>query len=368
MEVTMLDYIKESETFLQENIRSSRALTKTLVDFYLQNHLDNITIIGCGSSYNSSNCARFFMEKYLKRKISIVTPFTFANHETKPDLNDLVICASQSGCSTNTIEALALLQEHKTVALTGKDDCDMAQYASIHVNWQMGNELIGYATKGVVTMALFLMLFALEVSIRKGYINEEEYEKEINELSGTTSLHRQLVEETCNIFEKNKEDFLGFSRAYLLSSGANYGTIIEGALKITETTCKAVQAFEVEEFLHGPCYALNPDCLIITVDNNDDPSSSRINEVAQGLRMVTKKIYAITNDKSIDDAYALRTASETDPLVSPLYKLAVFQTLAYLISENSNHYEPCEEFKQFRRSNKIATKSRQNIYMNLQKL
>ncbi len=366
---TMMDYIKETPAVLLNIIDHHEEYTKQLINFYKDNNNERIHFIASGSSYNGTLCALPFMKQILKTEISLTTPFSFENHELYHK-DTMYIFVSQSGCSTNILSAMNKLKEQgcRCACLVGREDSDAEKIADLTVNWKVGEEKVGFVTKGVSSLACFLMCFASDQARENRTISEETHQYYLDEMRKTQKIQPELLDNTISVFERNKEDFLGLKRVILLSSGPNFGTITEGALKISETCCISGQAFEAEEFLHGPLYPSTPDDLFIIVDNNDHPSSQRMIAIAKALTDVSDKVYVLSNDQSFDQSHRFTTDSESDPLVSPLYKLTCLQVLAYLITENSNHYEPHEKIKLFKKANKVASKSRANLYLDLQKI
>ena len=108
---TMLTYIEQTPEQLKRNVERAEELTGALVDLYALKPRHAIWIVACGSSFNGALCARYFMMKYLKREVKIVpsATFIFGEHDLHED--DFVFVISQSGCSTNSIQALDLLRE-----------------------------------------------------------------------------------------------------------------------------------------------------------------------------------------------------------------------------------------------------------------
>ena len=370
MEKTMLDYIRETPDVLNNIIDNSAAYTKELVDHYVAEGYEGICFVASGSSNNGCLCARPFMRHFLDCDIDIYAPFTFVHHEIDHVHNKMFLAVSQSGCSTNTLDALRAIKEKgdKAYCLVGRDDCDAKDIADLTVNWRVGEETVGFVTKGVTSLACFLMCFSIELAKAQGKMDEARYQKIIGKMKETVDLQPEMVEEAYRIFDLNKDDFTCRSKVVLLSSGPNYGTACEGALKVAETSCITSQVCEAEEFLHGPLYPCTPDDLFIVIDNNDDPSSTRMIAIAHALEDVSSKVYVISNDPSFDDSHAFRTTKETCMYRSPLYKLACLQTLAYLMTMETNHFEPHEVIKNFKKANKVSSKSRENLYQNLQNI
>lgn len=367
-EITMLDYINETPETVKRIIENSYEFTKVLTENYINNDYDGILLIACGSSYNGCLLARYFIREVLNCECKLVTPFTFYHHEYKLHNKMMKINVSQSGCSTNILDCLNKLKNYnqQTICLTGRDDCDAKKYSDILVNWQVGEEKIGFVTKGVISLAAFLMSFALETALKKEIIKKEKYDYYKGQMNLAMEIHPEIVSNSIKLFEENISDFTNSPCVYLLSSGPNLGTATEAGLKISETSCINALTFEVEEYLHGPIYPLTPDTLCLFIDNNDSFSSKRIIDIAIANNIVSEKTYVISNSNRIDNRKAIRTSKQTDPLVSPLYKLAGLQVIAYLMTENTNKYIPHPNIKAFKNANAVASKSRSDLYLDLQ--
>lgn len=366
--VTMFDYINETPKVVNNIIENSYEYTKELVDLYITNNYDGLYFIASGSSYNGTLCAKAFIQHILGIEVKIVSPFTFSHHEYKSLRCEMPICVSQSGCSTNTIDVLKMLKDNgkQSICLVGRDDCDAKEYTDLLVNWRVGEEKIGFVTKGVTSLACFEMVFALELGKAKGIINEAKYNKVKTNLRKSQTILPEMVNNTINLFNKHQEDFTSRNKVIFISSGPGLAVATEAALKVTETSCIDTAVCEAEEYLHGPLYSANPNNVIIAIDNNDDSSSQRIIAIADALKDVTEKVYVISNSPVFDDEHAFRTSEETCLHIAPLYKLSCIQTLAYLMSEATNKYKPHENIIKFKELNKVASKSRPNLYLNLQ--
>ena len=370
METNMLDYIKETPAVLLNIIDNSKEYTRGLVEAYLKHNNEGLHIIASGSSYNGSLIAAPFIKHILDVEVKLSTPFTFENHEIEYVKNEMLMAVSQSGCSTNTLSVLKSLKEkgYYTSCLVGRDDCDARDITDLTVNWKVGEEKIGFVTKGVSSLACFLMCFTAELALALGKIDEKRYEHIKDVLKKTQTIQPEVVEKTVAMFEKNKDEFLHPSRVVLLSSGPGFGVISEGALKIAETSCLSAMAYEAEEFLHGPIYPSKPDDLILVCDNGDSSSSKRIVDIAIALKDITPKIFIFSDCPNLNDDHTLKTSDSTCQYTSVLYKLSFFQTLAYLMTEATNRYEPHDSIKAFKKANKVASKSRSNLYLDLQKV
>ena len=361
---TMLDYIRETPQRFLNNLDDPQ-FTEELVDFYCKHQFKGLTMIASGSSYNGALCAFYYLKQYFPQ-VKLITPFTFMQHDDEIG-NSMPLAISQSGCSTNTLEALRHLKQHDhlAAALIGRADGDMRALADLTVNWGVGEEKIGFVTKGVTTLAGFLMVFALKCARRQQLISTEEYEKQYSQLRQTMAIHQQVCELTQQLYQQHSEMINGCSKVYFLASGPAFGVAREGALKMSETSCIPAMAVEVEEFLHGPVYPADPDTLMIFIDNSEHPSSQRLVDIAEACQSITERIILFSNLTS-DLPAVIKTDLQTSACSSPLYKLAAVQLLAYLRTEATNHYHPHDNVLKFKKENRVASKSRSNLYLDLQ--
>ncbi len=331
--LTMKDYIIETPSAVLANIAASVSLTKSLVDEYAGKDYKRVIIVACGSSYNGSLCAQQFMHKILKKEVKVITPLTFIHYENDIDENDFVVVVSQSGRSTNSIEALQLIHDKglKTIGITGDVESDFQDICDLVVDWGVGIEKVGMVTKGVVTLALYLDLFAVEAAKRTGILNNSDYEDWKKEMLKTVQAHAQLQESSFKYIESHKKQLLSMTNVWLISAGANLATAIEGSLKIGESVKIHATAYEAEEFLHGPVFPLNPHYTVIAFDSNDE-CSPRINTIIGACHQITDHTILITGHKT-DDPDAICTEVTLKQELQPLAYLAVCPLLAEYASE-----------------------------------
>ena len=331
--VDMMYYIKETPAQVQYCLDNRKQLTKPLVDRFVGNPR-NITVVACGSSSNGTHLARRFMMETLGVNVKVVTPYTFTHYEAKYSVNDLVVCVSQSGCSTNTIDALRKCKELgiETIGITGNTETsDFVTEADVLVDWGVQEETVGYVTKGVVTLGVFFDLFAAEAALATNRISEDRYQCILAQIKRTTELHPIMVSEFDRIYKANAKTFLSMQNMFAVGCGANMGTIMEAALKISETVTIPAVCYEVDEYIHGPNLQLTPNYTVIFVDGTDEPSK-RVVQAYHATHDVTDHTFIITNDPSIDDSHALRIPFDIEESLTPLVNVVFFQLLAHTVS------------------------------------
>jgi len=357
LNVTMMDYILETPNTVCVNVDKSKDLTAPLVELFIKKPYKRIVVVASGSSCSATTMARLLMMKYLNIEVKVLTPFTFTNYEHNVNEDDFVICISQSGCSTNTISALRKCKELGILAigLTGNVESDFKTEADVVIDYGVGEELVGYVTKGQITLAVFMMLFALEAALILNMTVEAEVNSVKDEIKQAMKGHEEMVSAFDKMYKLHRKAFTSMSNLYVIGCGSNIGTIMEGSLKVGETVHIPSFCYEVDEYIHGPNLQLTPNYTVVFIDGGDEPSKRCI-QAYHATKAVTDRCFIISNDSSIEETHAIRIPSATSELISPLYNVVFFQLLA--------HY-PSEELKTLRRhplftenfNSKISAKS-----------
>ena len=235
--------------------------------------------------------------------------------------------AGQSGRSTNTNDALQKARDHglTAIGLTGNVESVMKDHCDLCLNWGMGIEKIGFVTKGVVTLGLYYMLFAIEAGKAKGLLSPAEAESYYEQLRQACGTMDQTVAKAKVWYAANEEELTDL-RVQILGYGPNHAVALEGALKIAETTGHAATAYEMEEFLHGPSIETNADRTVIIVDSLGEPSERAI-RMYESVHELTSRVYLITN-RVIEDPKVLTIDHHLDEHFSVLFNVIPFQIIS----------------------------------------
>lgn len=349
-ELSMLKYIEETPSQVRANIADSARLTRRMVELYCSRPIRTIWLTACSSSYNGCQCARYYMKRFLGVEVKVLPPFTFNHYEHDVTSEDFVVCVSQSGYSTNAIESLRLCRSLgiPAIGLTGNVESDFKDEADEVIDLGLGEEKLDFVTKGVVTLAAFLMLFALHGAHARGRIDEETIAQEKQKMLRCMDNYEALIARYPAYFEANKQKLLSMERVYLVGAGANYGTVLEGAVKIGETIHILAVGYEVDEVIHGPQIQLTPNYNFIFVDPGDE-TADRIYQAWQAARKMTDRVFILSNNPRIEGSGVMRIPEPVEEQLSPLYSLAFVHLTSYYVAETNRtwHQHPLlQDFKE----------------------
>ena len=354
--VTMIDYVQQTPAQVRYNVERSKELTQSLVDEYTAREYRRIIIVACGSSHNGSLCGLPFLQKVTGKEVLLIPPFTFVHFKNDFCDDDFIVVVSQSGRSTNAIEALELIKArgHRTIGITSDVNSDFKDICDLTIDWGVGVETVGYVTKGVATLAEYFMLFGIEAQLAKGKITEEEADCYKKEILKSMEAHEQLQASTQKYIDSHVKELYNMQELYVISAGANLGTATEAALKISETVKIHATVYECEEFLHGPLYPMTPKYGVLAYDTGNKAANSRIEAIYEASKGIST-MPILVKCGECDDPEVISTNVELKDEVMPLAYLAVAPLIGDFASRRLEAQENplLEEFQK-----KCATKSK----------
>ena len=336
---TMLTYIEESPAVIRKNVDNSFKITTNLVKEFTEKSYKNIWIVASGSSSNGSYCARDFIRKYLNTEVKIITPFTFIHTENNFTDDDFIFVVSQSGYSTNSIDALNVIKAkgRKAIGVTMDLNSDFRHHADLLIDYAIGFETVGYVTKGVTGFALYLMLFTIESALIKGIMDGRVANDLKAEIRKTADVHEMVQKQTHEFYKNNFLPLTSMTKVYCCGVGAGQAIAMEAALKIGETVQIPSIAYEAEEYLHGPSLQIAPYLTIFMIDVGI--ASKRICDIYDANKIATPNNFMITTNKAYkDDKMVVVVDTDIKAELLPLCFLPFFQIIAYQVTEDTNNW------------------------------
>lgn len=362
MEKNMQYYVRISGDVMLKNVNERKILTKSLCEKYLESGKKDICIIASGSSLNAAMSAELFMTKYIGVNVFTISPTEYLNYRKELVRDCFFIIISQSGCSTNIIEAVDDMNNEgiEYVAVTGNIDGDLKEYSSNLIEYGVGNETVGYVTLGMTTLIEFLILLATEVSYAKENIEIKEYEKIIDNIKVCCRLNKEAYTLAETFTKKYYEDLFKMDRAIIVADGANMGIAREAGLKFSETLKIPTVYYESEEYAHGPNMQLTPEYSVFFIDTNH--KTNRMQDVFKATEDVVRHAYMVT-DKSIHEGEnVLQFKEEVPSELTPLYTAVLFQYICANVTREKNNFKCHPYFERFEKRIHTKTKKYEEMH------
>lgn len=226
-------------------------------------------VTACGTAAHSGLAATYLFADLADRHVNFAVGSEFYFLESFLTPQSLLIAASQSGETMDTLEAVRAAQRHgsKVVALTNVQGSSLTHLADKSLMLSCGPEKAVLATKSYTAkLALFLLLAS-------------QMGGELEEGRGLVSAAARGVHEILN--GRNLEKIKTLAKRlkkrehlYTIGRGLNYATALEAALKIKEVSYIHAEGFAGGELKHGVIALIEEGtpCLVFVAGDKTKPS------------------------------------------------------------------------------------------------
>jgi len=268
----MMREIHEQPQAVQATLTEGHREAQSIVEEIRSKNYEMIYITGSGTSYHAGLAGQYALFTLTKLVTSLIPASEFPVWiPSVAKRRALLIAISQSGESTDVLAAVkaALEKEMDVLAVTNTPGSSLTEMSRYILLTRAGEELAVTATKSYVAQLATLFLLSLELTRPEGFGSEDlvQFRKKLFEapklISETISINEDLMRELSNT-HKDKSFF------FLLGSGSNYATALEGALKLKEACNIFAEGFASREFLHGPLQLLNEKTPVLFMLSGDE--------------------------------------------------------------------------------------------------
>ena len=231
--------------------------------------LDELVLVGSGTSNTVSVTARPFMEKASGLRVHAVYPNELASGDAVLNPRALYVFISQTGTSKVVRRVMDRLnaEGYWTAALTESEETPIARASVCHVPMNLGPEEYPMRTIGYTGSVLDLMLLSMHVGFKRGHLTKTQFAAYIREAAKIPGYHRKITS-LAEAWVRERERQILDSRCVIFTgAGSLYGVAQEASVKFWEIPYLASFGYELEEGLHGPNYGYGREhCVIVLND------------------------------------------------------------------------------------------------------
>lgn len=296
----MFEYICETPVVLARIINRRKVITESFVKYYKDVEIEQVYVIGSGTSYHAGLAAKLYLEELLGIKVFNMYPTRFAGEEKVFNKKTLVIGMSQGGQSLSTVEGLDSAGERglHTAAVSENPEALIAEHAETFTRIEVGNETCGAKTKGYAGTTATLLMMLTELAIAKGIATEEKAAEYRDRMFQVIDNLGKVTGASVEWYERIKDEFLSAKRVIVTGYDGMYCDVLEGALKILETVRQGVTGYDIEEFFHGIYNSITDSAHIFFLASKGDykPRTMKLIEI---LSEWTPHNYLITSPDGV---------------------------------------------------------------------
>lgn len=278
--VTLLECIERIPGLAQKIIENRKETFRDVLKVVSEREtpVNEIVLIGSGTSNTAAVTAHYFTEKASGIRTSVVLPNDFCHGLSVRNKNALYLLISQTGTSIKTMKCLELVKEFGGVAVSVSEsaDTDLSKAADVFVDMGCGYEEHLTRTIGYSTTVLTVMLLGMELGLQNGTLSEEAYDAYIEQALKAPAGIQEVIGNAMTWMNHSKWQMLRSDVITFAGVNSLYGVSLEGSMKIWELPKMASMGFDLDESMHGPNYGYNSRHCVVVLDDGTTDSDKAV--------------------------------------------------------------------------------------------
>ncbi|RLI34276.1 hypothetical protein DRO55_06695 [Candidatus Bathyarchaeota archaeon] len=330
----MIREILEEPKVVQETITRESENARKIAEEINSEDFDIMYITGSGTSYHAGLASQYALSNLAQIVTSLIPASEF--HRWIPQRisrKSLLMAISQSGESTDVLRAVryGIDRGMKVLGITNTPGSTLARLSDYHLTPRSGKELAVPATKSYI--AQLIAIFMLSLELARTNLNADEWEELRKTLNNTPNLLDEALRRLDEPIREVADKYADKNLFFILGSGPNYATALEGALKLKETCNVFAEGFATREFLHGPMRLVDDRTPIIMLTYKDEADESL--SLIRGFKGFGAPIISIGEEHAelhiLSDSF-LQLPTGLPKVFSPILYVIPLQLLTYHIS------------------------------------
>jgi len=298
--------------------------------------LDRICIVACGTAHNAAMFGKVLIEKYAG--IPCETDLSSEFRYREPILSEHTLCIyiSQSGETSDTIEALreAKRRGAGVLSIVNVVGSSLAR-ASDHVlyTWA-GPEIAVASTKAYTTQLTALYVLALYLGLLRGKISAEEASALLENLKETPALIEDVLARESVIRELAKKHYKK-DKIFYSGRGADVATAEEASLKLKEISYINSYAIAAGEMKHGTIALITRDVLFFVLATQSKLYEKMLSNIEE-MKARQAQIVAVAkagDDRIAEIADDVFFIPECPDEIAPIVAVVMLQLFAYHVAK-----------------------------------
>lgn len=302
--------------------------------------VDNLIIIGCGTSYNAALLSKYYFNDICNfNSVQVIDASEFSLNDICKKGITATILLSQSGETKDVYDCLSLLKENNifTIGVINTVDSMIARETNCGCYINAGREISVASTKSFLNQVIVLSMISIWFSQIKN-INEYKREKYLKCL-------RQLPIDIKKILDNLKIsdeiiDILNENNIFILGKEKGEAIAKEGSLKIKEVAYIHAEGYSSSSLKHGPFALLNKNLPVILIIL-DNKFYNKNFSCYQEIISRNSPIICITNNTN-EDNFERKIIIPYNEVFNELLSNIPLQMIAYKLSilKNLNPDKP----------------------------
>ena len=289
----------------------------------------HIQVVACGTAMHAGTVGKYVIEKLARVPVTVDIASEFRYREPLVGEGDLVIIISQSGETADSLAAMRLAKSlgAKTLAIVNAMGSSIAREADMLIYTHAGPEIAVASTKAYIVQIAVMYLFAFELALAVGKIDEAECRRLVE-------LLQQTPDSIAAILEHKEQALITADSLLYIGRGLDYALSMEGSLKLKEISYIHSESYAAGELKHGTISLITENMPVIAVATQKALKEKTISNIKEVKARGARVILVCRESDSVDpEAVDIRfDLPEFDDLLMPMIAVVPLQLIAYYTS------------------------------------
>ena len=270
--------------------------------------IENLILLGCGTSYHSCMYAKYFFKKICDFNIiNIHDGADFEYSDVPKKGKTLLVFVSQSGETKDLHRCIEIAKENNifTLGVVNVVDSLIAREVDCGIYCNAGVEKGVASTKAFTTQVICLVLLACWFSQKRG-LHEKNRIQIIEDLQNLSvdfqnclNIVNNQVLKSVQFLESINDGEKGLNNLFILGKDCDESIAREGSLKIKEISYIHSEAYSSSSLKHGP-FALLDERMPVILLNNNIAYESKVLNAYEEISSRKSPIVFITNNRKLN--------------------------------------------------------------------
>jgi glucosamine--fructose-6-phosphate aminotransferase (isomerizing) len=328
----MLKEIYEQPRAIADTLKETFAQASDIVRLLNAQNLAMVYFTGSGTSYHACLAANYATSTLTKVFSTSLPASEFASWVGPAGReNTILIAISQSGESTDVLAAVKAASNSgmRTIGITNSPGSTLASSTDHSLVSRAGEEKAVTATKSFT--ATLVATYTLVMELGRVFPSENFHHERLSDALAKASSQVERTIRLCdNATQEMAAKFAEREFYFLLGSGPNYATALEGALKMKESCNVHAEGFATREFLHGPMQLVEARTPVFIIQGLDEAEQVRsLEESFHRFGASTVVIKREDADGLHGGVGGIGVAADIEEVFSPLAYVVPMQMYAY---------------------------------------
>ncbi|XGI84243.1 glutamine--fructose-6-phosphate transaminase (isomerizing) [Halorutilales archaeon Cl-col2-1] len=315
-----------------DEIEGEANLDVSLPDEYL-NSVEEIQVVGAGTSYHACLVAEELMEEYADVRVTAEYSHEYDFDGGRDPWRTLVVAVTQSGETADTLSALKRAKRSgaKTLAVTNTVGSTVTREANETLYIRAGPEIGVAATKTFVSQVATLGLLTVYVGRKRGALGSETASEILEDIRSLPGGVQQVLDNEEKV-RQVAEEYADSDAFFYIGRKLGHPVSLEGALKLKEISYDHAEGFPAGELKHGPLALVTSETAVVAVLTQATRPGETLNNVKEVKSREAPVIGVSSVDRAgryADDVLEVPDAGAMEPVLANVY----LQLLAYHVAD-----------------------------------